>query len=148
MILPFLIMATLLQSFSATSSTCVEKNIAEPLRHISLMISFRMKDALGSSPTKGSSSTISLGSWIRAEMIATFCFIPCEYEPIMSPRESVISNMSAYFFILSSRSAALISNTSATKFRYWIPVRFSYRSGLSGIYAVTFLHSIGSSFTE
>ena len=34
--------------------------------------------ATGSSPTKGSSMITSLGSWISAEMIASFCFMPWE----------------------------------------------------------------------
>ena len=47
-----------------------------------------------------------------------------------------------------SRSPALRPNTSATKFRYCMPVRFSYRSGLSGMYAVTRLQAMGSALTE
>jgi hypothetical protein len=78
MILPRLMMATLLHSFSATSSTWVEKKMAVPSLHISRMISFKVKVALGSSPTKGSSSTSSFGLWISAEMMASFCFMPWE----------------------------------------------------------------------
>ena len=47
--------ATLSQSFSATSRTWVEKKIAPPPSQRSRIMPFRMCAALGSSPTKGSS---------------------------------------------------------------------------------------------
>ena len=36
------------------------------------------KAAGGSRPTKGSSMMMSFGSWMRAEIMASFCFMPCE----------------------------------------------------------------------
>ena len=58
---PPLMMATLSQSFSATSSTCVEKKIAPPASHSSRIMPLSKCAALGSRPTKGSSMMISLG---------------------------------------------------------------------------------------
>ena len=78
MSLPLRKMATLSQSFSATSSTCVEKKIAPPFRQCSRMSSLSRCEAVGSRPTKGSSMMMSFGSWRSAEMIASFCFMPCE----------------------------------------------------------------------
>ena len=71
-------MATLSHSRSATSSTWVEKNTAPPLSHNSRIIRLSVKEALGSSPVKGSSITSSRGSCSRAPTTASFCFIPWE----------------------------------------------------------------------
>ena len=62
--------------FDQYQNITVEKNIAPPSSHICLIRSLRVWLALGSSPTKGSSIIISLGAWISAEIIASFCFIP------------------------------------------------------------------------
>ena len=76
---------------------------------------------------------MSFGSWSRAEMMASFCFIPCEYAEIGWARSPVRSNRSAYFSIRASRSVFDTPKISATKFRYLTPERNSYRSGLSGM---------------
>ena len=78
MSLPPLMMATLSQSFSATSRTWVEKKIAPPSSQSSRIMPFKRWAALGSRPTKGSSIRISLGWWSQAEMMASFCFMPWE----------------------------------------------------------------------
>ena len=57
-------------------------------------------------------------------------------------------NMSAYLSMRSLRLSRGTSYTSPIKLRYWMPVRYSYRSGLSGMYAVSDLHNTGFSFTE
>ena len=72
-------MATLSQSFSATSSTCVEKKFAPPTSHSSRIMPLSRCAAFGSRPTNGSSMMMSFGSWIHAAMMASFCFMPCEY---------------------------------------------------------------------
>ena len=71
-------MATLSQSFSATSSTWVEKKMAPPWSHSSRIMPFSRCDALGSRPTKGSSIRISFGWWSQAAIMASFCFMPWE----------------------------------------------------------------------
>ena len=71
-------MATWSQSFSATSSTWVEKKMAPPRSQNSRIISLRWWEALGSSPTKGSSIKMSRGSWSQAPTMASFCFMPWE----------------------------------------------------------------------
>ena len=71
-------MATISQSFSATSSTWVEKKMAPPLSQCSRMMVLSLWEAMGSRPTKGSSMMMSFGSWMRAEMRASFCFMPWE----------------------------------------------------------------------
>ena len=58
---PLRITATLSQSFSATSSTWVEKKMAPPRSQSSRIISFSRCAAMGSRPTKGSSIRISFG---------------------------------------------------------------------------------------
>ena len=73
---PLRMMATLSQSFSATSSTWVEKKMAPPRSQSSRIISLSWWEAMGSRPTKGSSIRISLGAWSQAEMTASFCFMP------------------------------------------------------------------------
>ena len=78
MSLPALMMATLSHSFSATSSTWVEKKMAPPASQTSRIMPLSRWDALGSRPTKGSSMRMSLGVWIQAEMMASFCFMPWE----------------------------------------------------------------------
>ena len=99
-------MATLLQSFSATSSTWVEKKMAAPFSVISRMCCFRVKAALGSNPTKGSSRSRSLGSSIRAPISASFCFMPWEKAPTMSLSRAVMPKASAYLSILACLVAA------------------------------------------
>ena len=94
-------MATLLQSFSATSSTWVEKKMAAPRSIIARMCCFRVKAALGSRPTKGSSNRRSRGSSMRAPIKASFCFMPWEKEPTMSPRRWVMPKSSPYFWMRS-----------------------------------------------
>ena len=96
MSLPDLIMATLSQSFSATSRTWVEKNIAPPLSQTSRIIPLSRCAAFGSRPTNGSSMIMSFGSCSHAEIIASFCFMPCEYAAMGCARSSVSSKMSAY----------------------------------------------------
>ena len=81
-------------------------------------------------------------------MMASFCFIPWEYSDISCPRLSFISNASAYLSISSPLTSSGTPNISAIKFKYPIPVMKSYISGLSGIYAICFLHSSGFSFMD
>ena len=70
-------MATLLHSFSATSKTWVEKRIVVPFSAAMVLKVSRMDFvAMGSRPTKGSSKTMSLGSWIMAAIRASFCCMP------------------------------------------------------------------------
>ena len=76
---------------------------------------------------------MSFGSWIHAAMMASFCFMPCEYALIGCARSPVSSNASAYGSMRAQRSAAGMPKTSAMKFRYWMPLMKSYRSGLSGM---------------
>ena len=76
--LPPWMMATLSQSFSATSSTWVEKKMAPPSSQTWRIIPLSRWDALGSRPTKGSSMRISLGRCSQAEIMASFCFMPWE----------------------------------------------------------------------
>ena len=71
-------MATLSQSFSATSSTWVEKKMAPPSPQNCRISTLSWWDALGSSPTKGSSISSSRGAWTSADRMASFCFIPWE----------------------------------------------------------------------
>ena len=75
---PSLMMAMVSHSFSATSSTWVEKNTAPPSRHSSRRYPLSRWAAAGSRPTKGSSKIRSLGLRMRAEIIASFCFMPWE----------------------------------------------------------------------
>ncbi len=62
----------------AASRTWVEKNTAPPASHSSRRYPLSRWAAAGSSPTKGSSNISSLGFRIRAEMMASFCFMPWE----------------------------------------------------------------------
>ena len=64
------------QSFSATSSTWVEKSTALPRSQRSRKNPFIVKAASGSRPTNGSSKISSFGSRIKALISASFCFIP------------------------------------------------------------------------
>ena len=75
---PLLMMATLSHSFSATSSTWVEKKMAPPSSQTCRIMVLSRWDALGSSPTKGSSMMMSFGSWSHAAMMESFCFMPWE----------------------------------------------------------------------
>ena len=97
--------ATLLHSFSATSSTCVEKKIAPPFAQCSAIRFLSWCDATGSSPTNGSSIRISFGLWISAEMIAIFCFMPCEHSEIAPPSASVMPSSAPSSAMRFSRSS-------------------------------------------
>ena len=76
---------------------------------------------------------INFGSWTKAEITASFCFIPCEYDEMTDERSSLMPKASAYFSILSFLSFSPTPKISEMKVRYWIPVINSYKSGLSGI---------------
>jgi len=127
---------------------CVEKNIVLPSLHICFIISFISNTAFGSNPTNGSSIINIFGLCASADINATFCFIPCENEDISSFRLSAISNILEYFSILSFLSALSTSYISHIKFMKSIAFIFSYKSGLSGTYAISFLHSIGCFFID
>lgn len=118
MSLPFLIMATLSHSFSATSKTCVEKKMAPPFRQCSAIISFNSCAAMGSSPTNGSSIKMSFGSWISAPITAIFCFMPCEHSEMRFGSAFLISSRSASASMRALRSASDTPYISATKFKY------------------------------
>ena len=57
-------------------------------------------------------------------------------------------NISAYFSMRAPRADFSTPNISPMKFKYWMPVKNSYRSGLSGIYAVTALQATGCFLTD
>ena len=80
--------------------------------------------------------------------MASFCFIPWEYVLTGWARSPVSSNASAYRRMRASRSAFGTAKMSAMKFKYWMPDMYSYRSGLSGMYAMTRLQAMGSSCTH
>ena len=105
-------MATLSHSFSTTSSTWLEKNTADPPSASSRSISFTWKDASGSRPTKGSSSTSSVGSCTSAPMSTSFCRMPCEYEDTRSPSAEVSPRRSANWRMRASRTSAGTSKMS------------------------------------
>ena len=62
--------------------------------------------------------------------------MPCEYELIGCARSDVRPNKSANLRVLSALSSSETPKMSAIRLIYLIPDRNSYRSGLSGIYAI------------
>ena len=75
-IFPFAMIATRSHSVSATSRVCVLIMIVCPRRVYSRNRSLRIFAALGSSPTIGSSTTITSGRWTNALEMISFCRIP------------------------------------------------------------------------
>ena len=122
--------------------------MAPPALQTSRIMPLSRWDALGSSPTNGSSMRMSRGSCSHAAMIASFCFMPCEYAAMGCARSLVRSNESPSRRMRSARTSAGMQKMSAMKFRYRMPVMKSYRSGLSGMYASCRLHVSGSSRME
>ena len=75
-IVPFAMIATRSHSVSATSSVCVLIMIVWPRRVYSRNRSLRMRAAFGSSPTIGSSTTITSGRCTNALEMMSFCRMP------------------------------------------------------------------------
>ena len=73
---PCWMIATRSHSVSATSSVWVLIMIVLPRRTYSRNRSLRIFVALGSSPTIGSSTTITLGRWTNALEMMSFCRMP------------------------------------------------------------------------
>ena len=68
----------LIAAFSTTSRIWLENRTEFPLAQSSFICSFRITNASGSNPTKGSSNISSLGVCEKAAISASFCFMPWE----------------------------------------------------------------------
>ncbi len=80
---------------SATSSVCVLMSRVPPRSTNRRNRSLRSRAPLGSSPTIGSSTTITAGRCTRALAMRSFCRMPWLYDSVSSSFQGVSSNSSS-----------------------------------------------------